>query len=366
VPSPTPIVTTDVSIDGITNDVSRQGHGIQRAVMIAMFESLAPDEELAEREHLINDGESEQEAVERLKKVKDQLPGLLVCIEEPEIYQHPVRARAFSRVLADLSTQPRAQVLIATHSSYFVRPAQFESLRRFGLSGGKSHEAHTSIAAVTARTLGPGNEARIEKTVNKMLPTTFSEGFFADAVVLVEGDTDRVVLEELSERLGVPFDSVGISVVDIGGKGSLRIPAGILNELGIPTYPVADGDALGAVRKHPRARKARADVEARHRAECDGLTAWLPVGSAVRTGVEPYKFGAPTIITGRYTIWHDDLETELAKWPSFVAAQAANGHSARSKNVLEYRTDVLEADLDDLPLTLRTLVEAIHRFRQEA
>ncbi|MBU1589516.1 MAG: ATP-binding protein [Actinobacteria bacterium] len=163
VPNPTPVVTTDVSIDGITNDVSRQGHGIQRAVMIAMFESLAPDEDSAERDHLAEEGETEVETEARLQTAKSQLPSLLVCIEEPEIYQHPIRARAFARVLSDLAEQPRAQVLLATHSPYFVMPAQFESLRRFTLSGGKSHEAHTTIPDVTASTLGAGNESKVRR-----------------------------------------------------------------------------------------------------------------------------------------------------------------------------------------------------------
>jgi hypothetical protein len=366
VPNPTPVVTTDVSIDGITNDVSRQGHGIQRAVMIAMFESLAPDEDSAEREHLTEDGESAEDAEARLQAVKAQLPSLLVCIEEPEIYQHPIRARAFARVLSELSEQPRAQVLLATHSPYFVTPAQFESLRRFTLSGGKSQEAHTTIAEVTASTLGAGNESKVEKTVSKQLPTTFSEGFFADVVVLVEGPTDRVILEQLAERLGKPFDSVGISIADIGGKGSLRIPNGIFERLGIPTYLVADGDALGASRRTYTPPATEAAAHASHRAECENMLAWLPTPTAVSLGTTPYVFEQPTFVCDRYTIWHDDIEQELASWPSFVAAQVANGHSARSKDVLEYKADVNDADLTDVPESLSKLIDAIHDFREAA
>ena len=363
VPSPTPSVTTDVSIDGITNDVSRQGHGVQRAVMIAMFESLAPDEDTVERDHVAQEGETEEEAAARLKKVKEQLPALLICIEEPEIYQHPVRARAFARVLADLAAQPRAQVMVATHSPYFVTPSQFESLRRFTLMGGKSVQTNTTVTAVTSSTVGVGKEDQVRKTVTKQIPTTFAEGFFAEAVVLVEGQTDKVVLERLAERLNRPFDAVGISLAEIGGKGSIRIPAGLLTELKIPTYVIADGDALGASRKTYTPPTAQVDVHSNHKAECDRLVAWLPTPSVAYLGTWPYSFDGPSVVTDKCTIWHDDLESELARWPSFVAAQLANGHAARSKNVLEYLADVDEAKLEDLPGSLSTLVDAIHQFR---
>lgn len=362
-PSPVPTVTTDVSIDGISNDVALQGHGIQRAVMIAMFESLAPDEEIAEREHSSDGEEPESEAAARLQAVKDELPSLLVCIEEPEIYQHPIRARAFARVLADLANQPRAQVMLATHSPYFVTPARFESLRRFTLLGGKSNEAHTTIASVASATVGAEKEEKVGKTVSQQLPTAFSEAFFADSVVLVEGLTDRVVLERVAERLGVPFDAVGIAIVGIGGKGSLRIPNGILDGLGIPTYLVADGDALGAARKGYADATGEASAHGSHKAECEDLVAWLPTPTNVILGTAPYSFEAPTIVSDTYTIWNDDLETELASWPSFVAAQAANGHSPRSKNVLSYRADVDDAELGDLPESISKVIEEIHRFR---
>ncbi|MBU1589517.1 MAG: ATP-dependent endonuclease [Actinobacteria bacterium] len=196
------------------------------------------------------------------------------------------------------------------------------------------------------------------------MPTTFSEGFFADVVVLVEGPTDRIILEQLAERLGKPFDSVGIAISDIGGKGSLRIPNGIFEMLGIPTYLVADGDALGASRKTYTLPATEAAAHGSHKIECDNLVAWLPTASTVSLGNVPYVFEQPTVVSDRYTIWHDDLEQELSAWPSFVEAQNANGHSPRSKDVLEYKADVNDAELSDVPAAFTKLIDAIHSFRE--
>ena len=199
VPNPQATVQTDVTIDGTTNDVSRQGHGIQRAVMIAMFQSLVPTRSSRRAAHAAVEGESAEEAATRHQHALDDLPVLLICIEEPEIYQHPIRARAFARVLAEMAEHAEVQVILATHSPYFVRPGQFEALRRFALASGA-----TSVAATTAQSVASTASTDVEnvkKVIAKRLPTGFSEGFFADAVVLVEGDSDRVVIESVAEKL---------------------------------------------------------------------------------------------------------------------------------------------------------------------
>ena len=363
VPSPSPTVTTNVVLDGIVNDVSKQGHGIQRAVMIAMFQSLTPDEGSAEQAHEIEDGETTEQAEDRLRLAKEDLPALIICIEEPEIYQHPIRARSFARVLVELSKKEKVQVFLATHSPYFVRPADFESLRRFTLSSGESSVHQTTIDEIATEVGGASKLGQVKKTVNQQLPTSFSEGFFADAVVLVEGDTDKAVLEELAQKLGRPFDAAGISILDMSGKGNLKIPATMLQKLGIPTYIVADGDALGAARAHPNNATAETAAHNSHKADTDKLMMWLPVSTIASHGTLPFSFGDGTVVSENYAVWEDDVENELANWPSFVAAQTINSHLIRQKDMLAYRVDVVEADTSDVPPALSAVVNAIHTFR---
>lgn len=352
-------VTTDVTIDGLTNDVARQGHGVQRAVMIAMFQSLVPDETYTTGTHQPENGESEEEAQARLKLELQNLPALIVGIEEPEIYQHPIRARAFARILADLAAQPTAQVLVATHSSYFVRPQQFSNLRRFYLDSGVSHMKRTSVSAVAVA--AECDEDHVEKIVEKRLPTGFSEGFFCEAVAVVEGDTDKAVLEAIAEKLGTPFDTKGVSVLDMGGKEGVRIPYCMFNELGVPAYIIADGDALGAARKHSGDAMKQASAHASHRNATDNIISWLPSSTAIK-GTLPYSFEDPTVVAEHFTIWEDDIEEELSKWPSFISALAANGGTLRSKDLLAYRAAVLDADIADLPDILKECVSAISNW----
>lgn len=351
-------ILTDVVIDGFRKDVSRQGHGVQRAVMMSMLQALVPDKATVEASVEagdLPDDEAEAKLHEELKK----LPALLVCIEEPEIYQHPVRARHFARVLSAWSEKDNSQVLFATHSPYFVLPEQFDSLRRFHLKDGKTDVAVATVGDVAG--LAKVDEARVERVMEKEIPRTFSEGFFADAVVFVEGDTDRVILETLSERLGQAFDAHGIAVLSMDSKDNCLVPRCILEKLGIRVYVVADADALGASRKNLGDAAKQAQAHDSHKKSTEALMKWLPSSTAV-TGALPYKFEDPTVVTKHWTLFEDDLEEELSKWPEFMAELAASSAVLRSKSVAAYRAAASDADAAGLPETLKELVDTIVAF----
>ncbi|MCI9888287.1 AAA family ATPase [Micrococcales bacterium 31B] len=340
-------VGISVNPGGGVHDLTAQGQGVRRAVLIATLHAL-----LATPETPLTPVKGNPQAA------------LLLCIEEPEMYQHPIRARAFARVLESLAARESAQVVLATHSPYFVRPQQFHSLRRLTLERGETRAFHTTTTALATKI---GDEERaVQKVIDQRLPTAFSEGFFADAVVLVEGNTDKAILEILADRLGRPLDAVGIAVLDMSGKGNFHIPAMLLDGMGIPTYIVADGDSLGAERRHPDDAERQGEVRRSHATATRMLLRWLPRGDTASVGTLPYAFGDPSVVTGTFAIWQDDIEGELAAWPSYVAAQRAHGHEVRAKDMLEYSLDAAAADPDDAPESLTALVTAVHEFRERA
>ncbi len=71
-------------------DVERQGHGLQRALIIAVLQALADTEAgLRPQEGETSDPRS-----------------LMLAIEEPELYQHPLQARALAASLRSLANVP--------------------------------------------------------------------------------------------------------------------------------------------------------------------------------------------------------------------------------------------------------------------
>jgi predicted ATP-dependent endonuclease of OLD family len=86
----------------------------------------------------------------------------------------------------------------------------------------------------TAETLRP--------RLHALMTPWMSEGFFADTVVLVEGEDDRAAILGTASSLGHDLESAGVSVIPCGGKNSLDRPMVIFQKLHIPTYLVWDGD----------------------------------------------------------------------------------------------------------------------------
>lgn len=365
-PKVDPAIATAVTIDGITNDVSLQGHGVQRAVMISMFQAIVPDEDLTRSGHEPREDEDADQSQSRLEESLAELPAIILAVEEPEIYQHPIRARAFAGTLLELSNQSNVQVLLASHSPYFVQPEQFHALHRFTYVNGESDIKNATVSSVATKS---GIEPeKVEKAITSQVPTEFSEGFFADAVVLVEGQTDRVVIEALAVKMGKHLDRRGITVLSVEGKGGLRVSSAILSSLGVPTYVLVDGD-FGTSQRKQYQNKTAEEIEAArtqahesHRGATDGLVSSFPSPSSVYQGQLPYVFGDPTLICGDFAIWKDDIEEELAGWVSFEKelSDAGISLSARTnKNLLAYRNAVFLAEDDDLPDTLKKLVTAV-------
>jgi hypothetical protein len=207
--------------------VGRQGHGFQRALLIAALQVLAAR------------GRAPEE------------PGVIcLAIEEPELYQHPLQARTFAAVLRSLAEDPDqgVQVAYATHSPYFIEARSFEQIRRVTRAPATGGQGATTVVGstveqVVSRLDGYLDEQRIRRQLDSVCLGGLGEGFFADVVLLVEGTTEQAVLKGAAARDSVPLLLEGIFVGEAGGKTGLLLPYVILDELGIPAYVVADNDS---------------------------------------------------------------------------------------------------------------------------
>jgi predicted ATP-dependent endonuclease of OLD family len=209
-----------VSDDGVETDVAHQGHGLQRALLLATLQELARSADVGD------------------------VPAVMLAIEEPELYQHPVQARHFSAVLASLPREGEGafQAVYATHSAFFVDPRRYERLRRFTRRGdGERIVSVATVDRVAEKLEGIVPREEINQRITMTLERTLAEAVFADAAVLVEGRSDAGLLSGAAEREG-GFASLGVAVVSTEGKSNLPIAWAILQELGVPTYLIFDAD----------------------------------------------------------------------------------------------------------------------------
>ena len=210
------------------SDLSRQGHGFQRTFIIAALEYLA---------------ETAAEATEG-----DDRPTLFFAIEEPELYQHPPRARHFYSTLRDLARggQP-IQVCYATHSPYFVSAPEYTSIRLFrreavgddGLPAGTTAVAADPDAVV--QHLPENQRGEIDRYLARTMRDAFCEAFFARAAVIVEGPTDTAVFKQAALVADIDLTLLGVTFVSVS-KSAQPVAIAILRTLGVPTFVIFDGD----------------------------------------------------------------------------------------------------------------------------
>jgi hypothetical protein len=97
-------------------------------------------------------------------------------------------------------------------------------------------------------------DASTRERLRTVLTPQVSEGFFARAVVLVEGEQDRAMIEGLAAARDLDLVGRGVAITPIGGKGNLDRAYVVFSGFGIPTYLVFDADAddTGQRERHAR------------------------------------------------------------------------------------------------------------------
>ena len=224
-----PLARASIGEDNFVGEVSRLGHGMQRAFIVSILQELAG---------------SDQEGG----------PTLLLGFEEPELYQHPPQAQHIAGLLDHLVTQPKgnAQIVVSTHSPYFVSSKGFENVRVIR----KRHVKPFSVVSSTtyekvekrlADALGefPGRPSGLMARIEQIMQPSQRELFFTPVVVLVEGIEEVAFISthlNLTDRW-TRFRELGCHFVVAGGKGPLSRPLAIAKELRIPVFVIFDSDA---------------------------------------------------------------------------------------------------------------------------
>jgi putative ATP-dependent endonuclease of OLD family len=218
----------------------RFGHGFQRSYLLALLQELAAGDDRT-------------------------APTLILGCEEPELYQHPPQARHLAGVLEKLS-QDNAQIVVTTHSPYFVSGKNFESVRMVrrclaGNSASISQYSYPQASARFAEVVGepPKETSAALSKIHQALQPALNEMFFTQRLVLVEGLEDVAYIHSwliLTERWEA-YRRCGCHVVAADGKSEMIRPAIIAHGLGIPVFAVVDADGDRIEKPEDRTRHHR-------------------------------------------------------------------------------------------------------------
>lgn len=250
----TPRAFVKVTEEGYENTIDRCGHGLQRAFILTMFQELAVIQSSQTTEEI-----SETEDAKENTQTKS-LPGLIIGIEEPELYQHPDRQRHLAMTLQQLSERGiegvgNIQVVYSTHSPLMIDYQRFNRLRIFRktkVNDDKPKQTKISLASLrsvaalveTAKELQEHSipDGSLQQRLISLMTPWMNEGFFAKLVVIVEGIRDRALVYGYAIFKGVGFDREGISVIPCSGKDHMTEAISIFKSLEIPQYAVWDSD----------------------------------------------------------------------------------------------------------------------------
>jgi predicted ATP-dependent endonuclease of OLD family len=165
--------------------------------------------------------------------VDARVRGLVVLIEEPELFLSPPGQRHLHGLLRRLAARGRNQVLFSTHAPVFLGVDRLDELVLV------RHDDRAGTVLVQPEPLTQEKSFRVLAEFD----AERAELFLSRAALLVEGRTEKIALPFVFQRLGYDVDREAIAVVDCSGKGNIPLFAEICNACGIPYVVVHDRDA---------------------------------------------------------------------------------------------------------------------------
>lgn len=166
------------------------------------------------------------------------LPGYILLIDEPENCLHPMAVRAARNYLYGLAKDDDWQIMLSTHSPFFIDPLEdHTTIVRLERSG-------TSTTPRTFRTDTAefSQDDRLNLRALLQLDASLSEMFFGSYPVLVEGDTELAAYIAAIGEGGRPL-STQLAVVSARGKALLRPLIRLLTHFGVSFGILHDSDS---------------------------------------------------------------------------------------------------------------------------
>ncbi|AKN95252.1 hypothetical protein ACU10_10685 [Xanthomonas oryzae pv. oryzicola] len=271
----------NISDGKTTTDPSRQGTGARRTLFWGMVKVLSElERDKAKVEQLQKDLKKhkeklskakEQDVVALTKKIEEfeqkiklcigsaapnpvpatavepdpndvAFPGYILLIDEPENALHPMAARAAQRYLYDLAKAGGWQVMLTTHSPYFVNPFEDHTtiVRMYRANSGGGSTVTKVYRSDSVNFVGTEKE---ELQALQQIDPSFSEVFFGSYPVIVEGDTEHAAFIASLVKTPRPL-AQHVTPIRARGKALIvplikvlshfKIPFGVLHDTDTP------------------------------------------------------------------------------------------------------------------------------------
>jgi len=150
-------------------------------------------------------------ACELLLLAQEKEGNNMLLIEEPEAHLHPQRQLKMMKFLQEQSKEKFIQIIVTTHSPNLASTIKLNNIVMI-------HDRHAFSMKEGVTELDKSDYRFLER----FLDVTKANLFFAKGVMVVEGDSENILLPTLAKLLGRDFTEHGVSIVNVGGVGLRR------------------------------------------------------------------------------------------------------------------------------------------------
>lgn len=225
----------------------------------------------------------------------------LVLFEEPKLFLHPNLTKKLRKLIYEVSGDDMPfQVLCASHSPQMIDISKdHTSLVRMT----KDNSAETSLFQVEKEDLkNPEQQtkAEVKQKIYELLRIDpfICESFYADEVILVEGDTEAIILRGYEQEFG--FNGKDIFVVNCHSSTNIPFYQKIFSKFNIKYSVICDTD-------HYIAKEG--DAPGTNRTGWDDNTENPKFISGIQKSImDQYELDALQSKTGRYFVFPETFE----------------------------------------------------------
>ena len=217
-----------------------------------------------------------------LRALKDGMniePIHLVFVEEPEAHLHAQAQQVFVKKAFDALCNNQiikdnawlnTQLVLSTHSNHVVNELGLNCMRYFK----RVMDNKIPISNVINLSGTFGTDDETEQFVTRYIRLTHCDIFFADAVILVEGPAEKILVPSFLTK--ADLDSYYVSVIEVNGRHAHSFRS-LINKIGIPTLIVTDIDAIETIVEEGK-KKHKAVITAKEKGYRTGnpsIRSWL-------------------------------------------------------------------------------------------
>ena len=195
--------------------------------------------------------------IQEFKKSKEEKPSdiNLLFIEEPEAHTHPQMQYVFIKNIKNLlkdgvkrddGENRKLQYIITTHSSHIVADSNFDDIK-YLMSNNEGNIIAKNISQLIEEYKEDNKQYQFLK---QYLTISRAEIFFADKAILIEGDTERILMPTFMKKVDIennstsvlPLLSQNISIIEVGAYS--QIFEKFISFLGIKALIITDIDSI--------------------------------------------------------------------------------------------------------------------------